>query len=1011
VSSRIDWNSIESKWIERWDNKKLFESDPDSSREKYFVTVAYPYPNSPQHIGHGRTYTLADTHARYMRMKGYNVLFPMGFHYTGTPILGMSRRVAAGDSELMETFHTIYRLSDEVIATFVEPVKIARYFHQEIKKGMKEMGYSIDWRREFTTIDRIYSKFISWQFRTLKKKGLIVQGSHPVGWCPRDQNPVSQHDTIGDVEPDFNEYTVIKFESSVEGRIGSSSSNNGADSLIVDDDNSGVIILPAATLRPETLFGVTNIWINPEVEYVQAKVDGQRWILSNDAARKLEFLNHKVDLINAFRGSEMIGWKVTNPLNDTSIPVYPASFVEADNGTGIVMSVPAHAPYDYQALEILKSDNNIQQMFCITIDENSIHPVKIIESEPYESSIPAAEAIKQASALDQNNNDHELLEKATSNLYSHEFYKGKMMQNTGRFAGMTVAVAKNEIKQDLLNSGWAETIYELVNKPVKCRCGAECVVKLLSDQWFLNYGDKEWKQQTHLCLGNMDILPEDIRQEFDYVIDWLRERACARKSGLGTTLPWDKEWIVESLSDSVIYMAYYIIAKYVNNKNISEENDNITDAFFDYILLGAGSPDKIAKECKIDLYTIEHIRNEFNYFYPVDSRHSGRDLVPNHLTFFIFNHVAIFDKNKWPRQIVVNGSVLMEGKKMSKSLGNIIPLRAAIKEYGADTIRLAMLVSAEILQDADFSFDTVRGIRSKLAGIFEMAEKCRNMLADESKQGQGNQQQQPKHILLLEDRWLFSRLQRAITDTTTSMDKLRIREAIFYTLYSLDRDLQWYMKRATARKRENIAEMLSEFLNIQVRMLAPFAPFTAEEVWELLGNRQYLTAERWPVLEEKKIDIVAEESEFLISNLLADIQNIVRVTKITPTKIVIYTSAVWKEQVYVAILANILNGTINFGQMMKQLISNPETVKAKTDPKIVQRMVEDILSAPLDARNRRLKLAGFNEVTTIQDAQALLSNEISKAEIVVYSEDDPARYDPKLRAKSARPFKPAIYIE
>ena len=1011
MSSRIDWNSIESKWIERWDKQRLFESDPDSSREKYFVTVAYPYPNSPQHIGHGRTYTLADTHARYMRMKGYNVLFPMGFHYTGTPILGMSRRVAAGDSELMETFHTIYRLSDDVIATFVEPVKIARYFHQEIKKGMKEMGYSIDWRREFTTIDRIYSKFISWQFRTLKKKGLIVQGSHPVGWCPRDQNPVSQHDTIGDVEPDFNEYTVIKFKSSDEGRSGASSSNSGADGLIVDDDNSGVIILPAATLRPETLFGVANMWINPEVEYVQAKVDGQRWILSKDAARKLEFLNHKVELINAFRGSEMIGWKVTNPLNDTSVPVYPASFVEADSGTGIVMSVPAHAPYDYRALETLKSDNNIQQMFCITIDENSIHPVKIIESEAYEGTIPAAQAIKQAAALDQNKKDHELLENATSNLYSHEFYKGKMMQNTGRFAGMTVAVAKNEIKQELLNSGWAETMYELVNKPVKCRCGAECVVKLLSDQWFLNYGNKEWKQQTHLCLANMDILPEDIRQEFDYVIDWLRERACARKSGLGTPLPWDKEWIVESLSDSVIYMAYYIIAKYVNNKNISEENDNITDAFFDYILLGEGSPDKVAKECKIDSYIIEHIRNEFNYFYPVDSRHSGRDLVPNHLTFFIFNHVAIFDKNKWPRQIVVNGSVLMEGKKMSKSLGNIIPLRAAIKEYGADTIRLAMLVSAEILQDADFSFDTVRGIRSKLVGIFEMAEKCGNMLADASKQGQGNQQQQPKQTLMLEDRWLASRLQRTIIETTTSMDKLRIREAIYYTLYSLDRDLQWYMKRATARKRENIAGMLSEFLTIQVRMLAPFAPFTAEEVWELLGNRQYLTAECWPVLEEKKIDILAEEAEFLISNLLADIQNIVRVTKITPTKIVIYTSAVWKEQVYRTILANILNGTINFGQIMRQLISKSETVKAKTDPKIVQRMVEDILSAPLDARNRRLKLAGFNEVTTIQDAQALLSNEISKAEIVVYSEEDSTKYDPKSRAKTARPFKPAIYIE
>jgi leucyl-tRNA synthetase len=998
VSARIDWNLIESKWIERWEKQTIFESDPDSSREKYFVTVAYPYPNSPQHIGHGRTYTLADTHARYMRMKGYNVLFPMGFHYTGTPILAMSRRVAASDAELIETFHTIYKLSDDVIATFVEPVKIASYFHHEIKRGMKEMGYSIDWRREFTTIDRVYSKFISWQFRTLKKKGLIVQGSHPVGWCPRDQNPVSQHDTIGDVEPDFNEYTVIKFKS------GSS--------------HGDLVILPAATLRPETLFGVTNIWVNPEVDYVQAQVDDQKWIISKEAARKLEFLNHKVEIIKTVKGSEMIGGNATNPLNNISVPIYPATFVEADSGTGIVMSVPAHAPYDYQALEALKSDEKLQQIFHISVDNDNIRPIKIIESEAYVSAIPAAEAIEQAVDFSQNNNnnnnnDDKLLEKATSNLYSHEFYKGTMMQNTGRFAGMAVVVAKNEIKQDLLQSGWAETTYELVNKPVKCRCGAECVVKLLSDQWFLNYRDREWKELAHRCLNNMDILPQDIRQEFDYVIDWLRERACARKSGLGTKLPWDKGWIVESLSDSVIYMAYYVIAKYVNSKAISDDNDNITDVFFDYVLLGRGSADQVAKECNLAAHTVEQIRNEFTYFYPVDSRHSGRDLVPNHLTFFIFNHVAIFDKKNWPRQIVVNGSVLMEGKKMSKSLGNIIPLRAAIRQYGADTIRLAMLVSAEILQDADFSFDTVRGIRLKLLGIFEMAEKCRSRRPHQAT-GQDqdhDQQQQQQELLMLEDKWLVSRLHRTIADTSASMDRLRIREAIYYTLYSLDRDLQWYLKRAAARKRENITGMLTEFLNLQVRMLAPFAPFTAEEVWELMGNRQSITTAGWPLVEEEKIDIVAEESEFLISSLLEDVQNIVRVTKITPTKIVIYASAAWKVQVYNAILANILEGRINFGQIMKQLIANPETAKAKSDPKMVQKMIEDILSAPLEARNRRLKLTGFNEVATIQDAQSLLSDEINKAEIIVYSEEDPTKYDPKSRAKSARPFKPAIYIQ
>ena len=186
----INWNILEKKWSDKWNIEKIFQANIDPTRKKYFVTVAYPYPNSPQHIGHGRTYTLADAHARYMRMKGYNVLFPMGFHYTGTPILAMSRRVASQDKELIDTFRKVYNISDDVIQSFVNPVNIARYFHAEIKQGMEEMGYSIDWRCEFTTVDELYSKFISWQFRLLKSKGLIVQGSHPVGWCPNDQNPV-----------------------------------------------------------------------------------------------------------------------------------------------------------------------------------------------------------------------------------------------------------------------------------------------------------------------------------------------------------------------------------------------------------------------------------------------------------------------------------------------------------------------------------------------------------------------------------------------------------------------------------------------------------------------------------------------------------------------------------------------------------------------------------------------------------------------------------------------------
>jgi len=165
----INWRENEAKWRERWIANKDFETDPNE-QEKKFITVAYPYPNSPQHIGHGRTYTLADVHARFYRMRGYNVLFPMAFHYTGTPILGMAKRVESGDKEILDGLRDIYHVPEDDIKTFVEPIKIAEYFHEEIKSGMIEMGYSIDWRREFTTIDPAYSKFIEWQINILKEK-------------------------------------------------------------------------------------------------------------------------------------------------------------------------------------------------------------------------------------------------------------------------------------------------------------------------------------------------------------------------------------------------------------------------------------------------------------------------------------------------------------------------------------------------------------------------------------------------------------------------------------------------------------------------------------------------------------------------------------------------------------------------------------------------------------------------------------------------------------------------
>ncbi|MFQ6076609.1 MAG: leucine--tRNA ligase, partial [Candidatus Bathyarchaeia archaeon] len=516
----IDWREIEERWQREWERSRIFEADPDPNRPKFFLTVAYPYPNSPQHVGHGRTFTLTDVYARYKRMRGFNVLFPMAFHYTGTPILAMSKRVAAGDEELIDEFTRLYRVPPEVVKEFVEPIRIAGYFHREIRQGMKEIGYSIDWRREFTTVVPAYSRFIEWQFHRLRSKGLITRGSHPVGWCPSCGSPMGQHDTRGDVEPEIGEYVVIKFM--IDGAY-----------------------LPTATLRPETVFGVTNIWVRPDVEYVRARVDGESWIVSMECADKLALLKREVSVIDTVSGRELLGRNVENPVTKRRIPILPASFVDPKNATGVVMSVPGHAPYDYIALEDLRKHPDELSRFGVrtTILED-VKPVSIIALEGY-SELPAADALKRLGVTDQLDPK---VEEATREVYSHEYHRGRMKGNTGAYAGMTVPQARERITEDLIRDGRGDTMYELLNRPVFCRCGAELVVNIFEDQWFIDYDNPEWKRLAHECLENMKIVPEGMREEFRNVIDWLKKKACARKHGLGTRLPWDPERIIESLS-------------------------------------------------------------------------------------------------------------------------------------------------------------------------------------------------------------------------------------------------------------------------------------------------------------------------------------------------------------------------------------------------------------------------------------------------------------------------------
>ena len=499
--------------------------------------------------------------------------------------------------------------------------------------------------------------------------------------------------------------------------------------------------------------------------------------------------------------------------------------------------------------------------------------------------------------------------------------------------------------------------------------------------------------KVHSWINEMKILPEEIRNEFNNVVDWLRERACARQHGLGTKLPWDKNWIIESLSDSVIYMAYYTIAKYVNNKEITSENTS--DIFFDYIFLDKGTSEVVASQCKITPNLLEKIKKEFQYFYPVNARHSGRDLVPNHLTFFIFNHIAIFPKEYWPEEIVVNGSVLMDGKKMSKSEGNIIPLRDAIRIHGADSIRLAILISAELLQDADFNQEAVKGIKNKLENMLEECSKYKS--AQNAKIEQ-------------EDRWIESKIEQLIFATTSSIQKMRLREALHFILYEFESDLQWYMKRVTAKKREDVSGILHKIFSTRVAMMSPFAPYISEEMWSRLGNQGTVSKSSWPAHNADNIDFESIQSENLLKNTMDDIKNIIKVTKIIPKKITIYTPATWKVKAYQKILSKVVGGEVNIGTLIKSLIVDKETEEIKKDPDFVKKTVNDILSESQEERESKNRIGLINEKKILSELNSLVQSEFGITS-QVFAESDQDKYDPKNKSRTARPYKPAILIE
>lgn len=725
-SRRDHLRKIEVELQKEWKNSKIFDIKADlnwgktmtfeeKNKTKHLVTFPYPYMNGRLHLGHGFSLSKCEFTSRYQRLLGKNALFPFGFHCTGMPIAAASNRVKAELKKHNGNIEEILKnennqlsilkkmgIETEILHKFEDPVFWLEFFPPYGRDDLESLGVSCDFSRSFITTQRqaYYDKFIQWQFNRLKKTGVIKFGKRYTVYSKSDDQPCADHDRSEGEGVGVQEYTSIKLKV-VGGRMPEELKK------LTEEKN---VYLVAATLRPETMYGQTNVFVLPTGEYgVYELKNGELIVCSHFSAECMSYQEllstHKTATpLLKIKGSEIIGIKVKAPLSYyNEVYAIPLLSISMTKGTGIVTSVPSDSPDDYIALTDFKNDEKLRETYGVLKEYvEGFDPVKIVNI-PEISDLSAVDTCIKMGI--KNQMDKEKLAKAKDEVYKYGFYSGVML--VGDYKGEKIEAAKKKVKADLINQNSAFPYCE-PDGVVKTRTGELAIVALV-DQWMISYGEEEWRKFIQEHINNPEAFKAfnaNTQKEISAKVDWLKEWGCSRTFGLGSRIPWDTKYLIESLSDSTIYMAYYTICKYFHHDiNGDQPNlikpEQVNDALFDYVFLGEKNEGFDKLEVSSDI--LDQMRSEFTYWYPMDLRCSGKDLIPNHLTMSLYNHAFIWnDKSYMPKGIFTNGYLQINGKPMSKSKGNFKTISDCIIEFGADATRLTLSDCGDGNDDANF---------------------------------------------------------------------------------------------------------------------------------------------------------------------------------------------------------------------------------------------------------------------------------------------------------------------
>ncbi|XP_071951783.1 leucine--tRNA ligase, cytoplasmic-like [Antedon mediterranea] len=889
---------IEVDVQKKWDDAKMFEEDaPDGAKEsgkdKYMVTFPYPYMNGRLHLGHTFSLSKCEFCVGYLRLKGRHCLFPFGLHCTGMPIKACADKLAREiedfgcppdfpeEIEVEVVVHSEPIIKDkskgkksklaakkgtanyqwqimeslgipaEEIPKFADAMYWFEYFPPRAKEDLRSMGIKVDWRRTFYTTDvnPFYDSFVRWQFLHLKEGNKIKFGKRYTIYSPKDGQPCMDHDRQTGEGVGPQEYTLIKMKAN----------KPYPEKLKHLSDKD--IFLVAATLRPETMYGQTNCWLHPDIKYIAYKTkDGEVFISTKRAARNMSFQGFfkeegKVDVVANITGQDIMGMALSAPLTSYKV-IYtlPMLTIKEDKGSGVVTSVPSDSPDDFAALRDLKKKAAFREKFGVA-DHMVLpfEPVPIIDVPSF-GNLSAVTVCEQMKI--QSQNDKIQLQEAKEKVYLKGFYDGVMLVD--EYKGQKVQDVKKLVQKKMYDSKEACKYMEPERK-VTSRSGDKCVVALC-DQWFLDYGEEKWKALTTKALENANTYCDETRKNFLATLDWLREHACSRSYGLGSRVPWDEQYLIESLSDSTIYMAYYTVAHLLQGGVINGQTigplgikpEDMTRSVWDYIFF---SNTKLPSKSKISKKSLNKLRQEFQYWYPVDLRVSGKDLVPNHLTYFLYNHCAIWPDNpgRWPQSIRTNGHLMLNNEKMSKSTGNFLTLQQAIDKFSADGMRLALADSGDTpVEDANFVESMAD---AGILRLYTFLDWVKEMLELKSTLRTGP-------IDSYNDRVFVQEMNKGIMTTDSNYEKMLFKEALKTGFYEFQASRDKYRELAMEGMHH---DLIFRFIEMQALILSPICPHLCEHIWGLIGKKGSIMKASWPTVSEVD-EVLIRSSEYLMDS-------------------------------------------------------------------------------------------------------------------------------------------------